>query len=125
MAQEPASIEATAIGYFLEGADGWSIRETIGRPENWPRAAPQSLLYCGAPLQTDAPAASLRLKVLRRTVQDIEYLVLLQKKMGWNRRQLADFVYRQIPALATQPNDVGSHDLHTLRMAAQALLSTP
>ena len=125
MAQEPASIEASALGYFLEGADGWSIRETVGRPENWPRAAPQSLLYCGAPLQTDAPAASLRLKVLRRTVQDIEYLVLLQKKMGWNRRQLADFVCRQVPTLATQPNDVGSHDLHTLRMAAQALLSTP
>lgn len=120
-----ASTEAMALSYFLAGADGWSIRETIGRPENWLRATHQSLLYCGTPLGTETAVSSMRLKMLRRTVQDIEYMILLQKKMGWNRKQLADFVYRQLPALAQHPEDIDARDLYLLRRAVQQALAAP
>jgi hypothetical protein len=88
----PAAVENIGIGYFLEGADGWTIRETAGAAENWMRARDASLFYCGTPLGDAGPYPSLRLKMLRRTLQDIELLKLLQSQRGWTRSQLKDFV---------------------------------
>lgn len=118
LGRTPLDVEAMALTAFCEGADGWSIRETIGLPEHWYRGNPQSLLYCGMPTNQDKPYASLRLKVLRRAVQDIEYLRLLQEKKGWTRNQLSDFVYAIIPNLA-KPGQLTSEDVLRLRSTAQ------
>ncbi len=114
-------IGLTALRYFLEGADGWSIRDTVGRPENWTRASPSAVFYCGAPLGADRPMPSLRLKALRRAQQDIEYLLLLQDKMGWTREQLGDFAFRQVPALK-EASTLTCKDVAALRHAVQELL---
>ena len=110
--------ESSALAWFCEGADGWSIRETVGVPEHWYRGNPQSLFYCGLPTNQDKPYASLRLKTLRRAVQDIEYLRMLQEKKGWTREQLADFVHAAVPQLAAQ-GGLGSEDVMKLRYAVQ------
>ena len=118
LGRTPLDVEATALAGFCEGADGWSIRETIGLPEHWLRGSPQSLFYCGMPANQDKPYASLRLKTLRRALQDIEYLRLLQEKKGWTREQLADFVYAAVPSLA-KSGELTSDDAVRLRYTAQ------
>ena len=117
-----AEIETLGLRYFLESADGWTIRDVVGRPENMARALPQSLIYCGLPLNIEAPLPSLRLKALRRVQQDIEYLLLLQDKMKWTREQLAEFVYQTVPQLEEAPA-VSSDEINRLRFAVQELLA--
>lgn len=117
-------IEAVGLRYFLEGADGWTIRDVVGRPEHMARAQPQSLFYCGLPLNMEGPLPSLRLKALRRVQQDIEYLLLLQDKMKWTREQLSEFVCQTIPRFE-EGAAVGSDEIYRLRFAVQELLSAP
>lgn len=114
-------IPATALRYFLEGADGWSIAETVGVAESWPRTHPPALFYCGAPLGQDEPFPSRRLKALRRAEQDIEYLLMLQEKKKWTREQLADFVRGVAPAV-TEGSAVSSAALYRLRYTVQEML---
>jgi len=122
MENNSVSIEETALAYFLSGADGWSIANVTGRRESWAHAQPQSLFYCGLPLNLEYAFPSIRLKALRRLEQDLEYLLLLQKKMGWTREQLADFVYEIIPMLANGQNRLSTKDLNNLRFVVQELL---
>ena len=117
-------IETIGLRYLLEGADGWTIRDVIGRPEHLTRARPQSLFYCGLPLNIEGPLPSLRLKALRRAQQDFEYLLLLQEKMNWTRGQLAEFVYQTVPRLEESPT-LSSDEMCRLRFAAQEVLKNP
>lgn len=119
--ESTVGIEGDALRAFLSGADGWSIRETVGRPDSLQRAQPPSLFYCGLPLGYEKPFPSLRLKALRRAEQDIEYLRMLQEKMGWTREQLADFVFQSVPALA-DGEGLTCNALYVLRNTAQELL---
>ena len=91
--------------------------ETVGQPDNWMKGLPQCLLYPGV----DAPVPSHRLKALRRAQQDIEMLILLQKKMGWTREQLGEFARKYLPGErgAYTPS---ADDLYALRYAVQELL---
>ncbi|MFH0953212.1 MAG: hypothetical protein V1873_02665, partial [Verrucomicrobiota bacterium] len=114
-------IQTTALKYFLEGADGWGLREVTGRPEHWTRPQSSSLLYCGMPAGITGPLPSLRLKALRRAEQDIEYLLLLQDKMKWTREQLRDFAVQRLPALADAPS-LSCDELYLLRYTVQELL---
>jgi hypothetical protein len=116
-----AEIETIGLRYFLESADGWTIRDVVGRPEHMALAEPQSLFYCGLPLNIEGPLPSLRLKALRRVQQDIEYLLLLQDKMKWTREQLADYVYQIVPRLEKSPA-IGSGEIYRLRFAVQEML---
>ncbi len=113
----PVWVNATALSFFLEGADGWSMFETVGRPENWTKGQPQCLVYPGV----DEPFPSHRLKALRRAQQDIELLILLQKKMSWTREQLGEFVRRYLPGErgAYTPS---ADELYALRYAVHELL---
>ena len=117
-----AEIETIGLRYFLESADGWTIRDVVGKPEHMTRTQPQSLIYCGLPLNIEGPLPSLRLKALRRVQQDIEYLLLLQDKMKWTRAQLAEFVYQTGPALE-ESSAISPDDINRLRFAVQELLS--
>jgi hypothetical protein len=119
-----AEIETIGLRYFLESADGWTIRDVVGRPEHMARAMPQSLIYCGLPLNIEGPLSSLRLKALRRVQQDIEYLLLLQDKMKWTREQLSEFVYQTVPSFE-EGAAVSSDEIYRLRFAVQELLTTP
>jgi hypothetical protein len=110
---------------FLKGADGWTIRDVVGRPEHLTRAQPQSLFYCGLPLNVEGPLPSLRLKALRRVQQDIEYLRLLQEKMNWTRDQLLEFVCQIAPRLEGSPAIISADEICQLRFAAQELLKNP
>jgi hypothetical protein len=76
---------ATALGRFLDQAEGWTIRNVIGTRKDWIQPRPDSLIYCGTPWRKEVPYASLRLKALRRAQQDIDLLWMLQEKMGWTR----------------------------------------
>ena len=120
--EDTLNVEVAALRFFLQGADGWSIREAAGRPDAWIHVQPQSILYCGQPLGSEVAFPSLRLKTLRRAQQDADYLLALQDKMGWTRSQLADFVYVQIPGLAAG-GPVTCADIGLLRRTAQELLT--
>jgi hypothetical protein len=119
-----AEIETIGLKHFLEGADGWTISEVVGRAEHLKHAQPQSLFYCGLPLNIEGPLPSLRLKALRRVQQDIEYLLLLQEKMKWTRDQLADYVYQIVPRLEESPA-ISSDEIYRLRFAVQEALKNP
>lgn len=116
-------IVTTALKYFLEGADGWSLREVTGQPAHWLRSQASSVVYCGAPAGVSGPLPSLRLKALQRAEQDIEYLLLLQDKKGWSRQRLRDFVIDTVPSLARAPA-LTCDELFRLRFAVQEVLRT-
>lgn len=122
MERNTVGLSALAIRMFLEGADGWSLQETVGRPDNWVRATPGALVYPGSPLGREEPMPSLRLKALRRIGQDTAYLSMLQAKKGWTREQLGDFVRRQVPNLESAPAALQARDFYALRRAAQDAL---
>ncbi|MCD6506595.1 DUF4091 domain-containing protein [Candidatus Poribacteria bacterium] len=86
--------EAWAIKAFLFGADGILPWNTIGRDENFERAEPTALLYPGKRFGINGPLASLRLKALRRGEQDVEYLIALARRFGYDREQIAYEVAR-------------------------------
>ncbi|MFH0880257.1 MAG: hypothetical protein V2A34_11140 [Lentisphaerota bacterium] len=114
------NIEALGIRFFLEGADGWIIRDVAGRAENWVQAKPYSLVYCGTPFGENIPCASLRLKGLRRTLQDITLLGMLAEKKAWSRSQLADFTFNFMTSQKT--GGFMPHDWQLLRNTAQQLI---
>ena len=77
---------------------------------------------------------SLRLKAFRRAEQDIEYLLLLQKKMKWTDGQLRKFIEHYLPINGTtikkfsedagtrQYDDLSPENFRQLREAAADLL---
>jgi len=119
--ETPAVIESLAVHFFLEGAAGWSIADTIGRPENWMQLRPGGLFYCGAPFGKDAPFPSVRLSALRRAQQDIELLQLLADRMKWSRAQLAEYV--RLLLAAQRGGGAAADDWHLLRWTVQELLA--
>ena len=62
------------------------------RPSAWDRAEPLTVFYPGSKFGKMEPYASLRLKAYRRGQQDIEYLILLAAKHGWDRDAVTDAV---------------------------------
>ncbi|MBD3173577.1 MAG: DUF4091 domain-containing protein [Armatimonadia bacterium] len=79
---------AWAWSAFLAGADGILPWNTIGTDANFEEPAATAILYPGARLGIDGPVASLRLKAMRRGVQDAELMRLLLAREGANRRDL-------------------------------------
>ena len=52
------------------------------------------MFYVGSKFGASEPFPSLRLKAFRRGQQDIEYLMLLAKKKGWDRAAVAHAIAR-------------------------------
>jgi hypothetical protein len=96
--------EAWAIKAFLLGADGILPWNTIGRDENFERPEPTALLYPGKRFGINGPLASLRLKALRRGEQDVEYLMALAQRFGYDREQLA-YVVAQLLDLTARTEE--------------------
>jgi hypothetical protein len=81
--------EAWGVKVYLAGGDGFLPWNSLGGDGSFDKATPTTLLYPGARFGVAGPLASLRLKAFRRSQQDVEYLALLAKQMGWSREQLA------------------------------------
>ena len=81
--------EAWGVKAYLAGGDGILPWNSLGGDSAFDKPTPTAILYPGARFGLDAPLASLRLKALRRSQQDVEYLALLAAKRGWDRAQLA------------------------------------
>lgn len=118
----PAEIAGVILRTAMLGASGWAIEEALGRNEDWVRAAPRSLIYCGAPFNSDKPFPSLRLKAVRRAWQDLAYLRLLEKREGWTPEQSREFLRREIPSLNRPDGGVVARELQMFRVKAQDLL---
>jgi hypothetical protein len=79
------SMRAWCWRAWLGGADGIVPWNTIRGMEAWERAEPLTVFYVGQKFGADEPFPSLRLKAFRRGQQDMEYLLLLARKKGWDR----------------------------------------
>lgn len=74
---------------YLAGADAIVPWLTIGSDASFEQAEPTAILYPGKRFGINGPVASLRLKVWREAAQDVELLMALGKRYGWNKEQLA------------------------------------
>ncbi|MBI4875742.1 MAG: hypothetical protein HY822_13995 [Acidobacteria bacterium] len=74
---------------WLAGADGIVPWNTVRGPAAWDRAEPLTVIHAGSKFGRKEPFESLRLKAFRRGQQDIEYLVLLAAKAGWDREAVS------------------------------------
>ena len=92
-----AEIEAWAIFAWLYGADGLVPWQTVGNDHNFEKSEDTALILPGKRFGIQGPIASVRLKALRRAEQDVEYLRLLQKKMGWTREQVGAALVNLLP----------------------------
>jgi hypothetical protein len=75
---------------WLDGADGIVPWNTVdGGMGAWDVADAQTLFYVGRKFGSPEPFASLRMKAYRRGQQDIEYLILLAARQGWDREAVS------------------------------------
>jgi hypothetical protein len=74
---------------WVTGADAIVPWNTVRGMEAWDRAEPLTVFYVGKKFGRNEPFASLRLKAFRRGQQDVEYMVLLARKKGWDRDAVA------------------------------------
>lgn len=79
------SMRAWCWRVWLNGGEGIVPWNTVRGAESWERAEPLTVFYPGTKFGKNEPYGSLRLKAYRRGQQDIEYLILLSKKAGWDR----------------------------------------
>jgi hypothetical protein len=105
------SMRAWCWKAWRAGADGIVPWNTVRGMESWERAEPLTVFYPGSKFGVNEPLASLRLKAYRRGQQDIEYLVMLARKRGWDREAVAR-------ATEFQEATDGGFDQLRLRVAA-------
>jgi hypothetical protein len=74
---------------FLNGGDGLLPWNAVRGARVWERAEQLTVFYPGNKFGVLEPFASMRLKAYRRGQQDIEYLILLSRKPGWDRDAVA------------------------------------
>ena len=70
---------------WVAGADGIVPWNTVHGKDAWDRAEPLTVFYVGQKFGLNEPFGCLRLKAFRRGQQDVEYMILLGRKMGWDR----------------------------------------
>lgn len=83
------SMRAWCWRAWLAGADGIVPWNTVRGPAAWERAEPLTVFYAGSKFGRKEPYESLRLKAFRRGQQDVEYMVLLAAKNGWDREAVS------------------------------------
>lgn len=83
------AMRAWAWRAWVAGADGIVPWNTVRGMEAWDRAEPLTVFYVGKKFGLDEPFGCLRLKAFRRGQQDVEYMTLLARKLGWGREAVA------------------------------------
>ena len=79
------SMRAWCWRVYLSGGDGLLPWNAVRGGRAWERAEQLTVFYPGNKFGVQEPFASMRLKAYRRGQQDIEYLILLADKDGWDR----------------------------------------
>jgi hypothetical protein len=83
------SMRAWCWRAWLAGADGIVPWNAVRGPDAWNRAEPLTVFYAGSKFDRKEPYESLRLKAYRRGQQDVEYMVLLAARKGWDREAVS------------------------------------
>jgi hypothetical protein len=81
---------------WTAGANGIVPWNAVRGMSSWNRAEPLTVFYPGEKFGQKEPFPSLRLKAYRRGEQDVEYLVLLSKKQGWDREAVTRAVAKAL-----------------------------
>jgi len=79
------SMRAWCWRVWLNGGDGLLPWNAVSGARAWNQAEPLTVFYPGEKFGQSEPFASMRLKAYRRGQQDMEYLILLSQKRGWDR----------------------------------------
>jgi hypothetical protein len=74
---------------WAAGGDGVVPWEALADAKAWEHAEKLTVFYPGSKYGKAEPYASLRLKAFRRGEQDVEYLVMLARKKGWDREAVS------------------------------------
>ncbi len=101
---------------WTAGADGIVPWNTVVGPQAWERAEPLTMFYTGSKFGRREPFASLRLKAYRRGQQDVEYLVLLSQRPGWDREAVSRAVAAALD-LAAEARPGGEQDATALEFS--------
>jgi hypothetical protein len=83
------SMRAWCWRVWTAGGDGLLPWNAVSGLQAWERAEPLTVFYPARKFGSAEPFASLRLKAYRRGQQDIEYLILLAQRKGWDREAVA------------------------------------
>ncbi|NLX54907.1 MAG: DUF4091 domain-containing protein [Planctomycetaceae bacterium] len=73
-----------------------------------------SLLYPGAKVGIDGPVGSIRLKLIRAGLEDVEYLRMLEEREGWD-------AVRAVTGTIVQGLDAYSQDVRLLLEQREAV----
>ncbi len=79
------SMRAWCWRVWLNAGDGLLPWNAVSGARAWDQAEELTLFYPGEKFGQLEPFASMRLKAYRRGQQDMEYLILLAQKRGWDR----------------------------------------
>ena len=92
--------EAWAIKVYIYGGDGLLPWNSIGTEGSITKPDQTGILVPGRKFK-ETVVGSLRLKALRRGQQDVEYLIHLAKKKGYDREQIRDLVLKELNLSST------------------------
>ncbi len=81
---------------WASGADGVVPWNAAAGSKAWERAEQLTVFYPGEKFAQLGPFPSLRLKAYRRGEQDVEYLVMLANKPGWDREAVSQAVFKAL-----------------------------
>jgi hypothetical protein len=81
-------LAARALWLYAHTVDGFVPWLTLGGAKAWTEPTETIAFYPGTPVGVGGCVPSLRLKACRRGEQDVEYLWLLARQRGFDRRQI-------------------------------------
>jgi hypothetical protein len=79
---------------WASGADTIDPWNAAAGRQAWERAEQLTVFYPGDKFGQLEPLPSLRLKAYRRGQQDVEYLIMLANKEGWDREAVTEAVFK-------------------------------
>jgi hypothetical protein len=88
------AMRAWCLRAWASGADAVVPWEAAAGSKAWERAEQLTVFYPGDKFGQLEPLPSLRLKAYRRGQQDVEYLVMLANKQGWDREAVSEAVFK-------------------------------
>ena len=116
------SMRAWCWQVWLGGGEGLAPWNTVVGAEAWQRAEPLTVFYTGSKFDKNEPLASLRLKAYRRGQQDLEYLILLAQKPGWDREAVTQAISEAAARGLAQASD---SEFDALRSRVAQALAEP
>ena len=102
---------------YLAGADGVLPWNVIGGDDAYTTPTDTALLVPGERFGIMGPIVSLRAKAFRRGQEDVELLIGLAKRRGWNRTQLAAALGDLLPPWSSDSWNLKPADLDRLRLS--------